>query len=177
MPARDHAGKAGTVSIEGEHATLRFQRRLDHPPEAVWAALTEPKDLAEWLMASQASVEPRLGGRIALRAGPSQLQVSGRILAWDPPRVFEHEFHVAPHESVPLGERAIVRYELAREGRGTLLTLTFRQLSKGTAMGFAPGEHVLLDRLEAQLAGHALPDWARRFGEVQALYPGWPRPR
>ena len=36
----------GTVAIEGEYATLRYERRLSHPREVVWKAITDPKDLA-----------------------------------------------------------------------------------------------------------------------------------
>jgi len=42
-----------------------------------------------------------------------------------------------------------------------------------TARGFAPGTHVLLDRLEAQLDGQPLPQWMPRFEELMALYPQW----
>ncbi len=36
----------GTVTIEGGYATLRYERRLPQPPEAVWKAITDPKELA-----------------------------------------------------------------------------------------------------------------------------------
>jgi hypothetical protein len=35
----------GTVTIEGEYATLRYERRLSHPREVVWRAITDPKAL------------------------------------------------------------------------------------------------------------------------------------
>jgi len=36
----------GTVAIEGDYAMLRFERRLTHPREIVWKAITAPKELA-----------------------------------------------------------------------------------------------------------------------------------
>jgi len=39
--------------------TLRFERRLAHPPERVWRALTDPAELAIWLVAA-AELEPRV---------------------------------------------------------------------------------------------------------------------
>ncbi len=72
---------------------------------------------------------------------------------------------------MPSGEDAIVRWELVRDGRDTLLTLTHRNLTRRTAVGVAPATHVLLDRLAAQLDGQRLPDMRQRFVEVQGHYP------
>jgi uncharacterized protein YndB with AHSA1/START domain len=63
--------------------TLRFERRLEHPPERVWRALTDPGELAVWLVAA-AELEPRLDGAVTLRwAGDAS--ATGRIVAWQPP--------------------------------------------------------------------------------------------
>jgi hypothetical protein len=60
----------------------------------------------------------------------------------------------------------VVRYELSRDGAGTLLRFTHRGLSVPGARGFHPGTHAFLDRLAAQLAGQPLPDWQQRYREV-----------
>ena len=39
----------GIVTIEGEYATLNYERRLSHPREIVWKAITDPKELAGWM--------------------------------------------------------------------------------------------------------------------------------
>jgi hypothetical protein len=108
--------------------------------------------------------------------GPAQFHWTGKVMVWDPPRVFEYEFNVDPRPELPEGERTVVRWELASAGSGTSLTLTHRHLTQRTASGFAPGTHVLLDRLAGQLAGGSLPDWMSRYAEVQGLYPAWQRP-
>src|SRR4051812_36994712 len=36
------------LSSDGSRSVLRMQRRLAHPPERMWAALTESDRLAEW---------------------------------------------------------------------------------------------------------------------------------
>jgi uncharacterized protein YndB with AHSA1/START domain len=41
----------GTVQQVDGRYVLRFERRLNHPVEKVWAALTESDRLAEWLAA------------------------------------------------------------------------------------------------------------------------------
>jgi hypothetical protein len=71
------------------------------------------------------------------------------------------------------GENAIFRYELTPQGKTTLLTVTYQRITMNTARGFAPGGHVLLDRLEAQLNGKPMPEWMPRFQELLANYPAW----
>jgi uncharacterized protein YndB with AHSA1/START domain len=164
------ADRLGQVEVEGDYATLNFQRRLPHPPEAVWEALTESKQLAKWYM-TRARIDGRVGGTIDFWAGPSQFHVTGSILAWDPPRVFEHEWNVEPRPELPKGERGVIRWELVREGDGTVLSLTHRHLTWQTSTGFAPGTHAFLDRLEAQLENAPLPDWRRRVEELRTSYP------
>lgn len=163
----------GTVTIEGGYATLRYERRLPHPPEAVWKAITDPKELAAWFN-TKATIEGRPGGRIDFISAPAGFHTTGRILTWDPPRVFEHEWLMDPHPHLPKGEsESTIRWELVGDGTSTLLTVTHRRLTRGTALGFAPGMHAFLDRLAAQLGGEKLPDWQERFDAVKASYPAW----
>ena len=160
----------GAVIVEGERATLVFRRHLSHPPEAVWRALTDPAELSSWYM-TKASLDARAGGTIDFVAGPSRLHVTGRILTWDPPRVFEHEWKVAPRGELPSGEDSVIRWELLQEGNGTLLHLEHRKLNSQTALGFAPGTHAFMDRLEAQLDGRPIPNWQERYKQVAPGYP------
>jgi len=90
-----------------------------------------------------------------------------------PPHVFEYEWKVAPVAEMPLGQNAIFRYELTPQGSSTLLTVTYRRLTKQSAPGFLPGTHAFLDRLEAQLDEEPLPDWTSRFTELLSQYPAW----
>ncbi len=161
---------AGTIELEGEHATLVFERTLAHPPEAIWAALTEPEQLRHWFTATLARIDGRPGGSIEMVAGPAQIRSTGRILTWDPPRVLEYEWNAAPRPELPSGEASVVRWELSRDGAATRLRLVHRRLTRRTAMGFAPGLHAFLDRLAAQLDGAPLPGWMERFAEVAPAY-------
>ena len=163
------ASRMGQVKVEGDYATLTFERRLPHPPEVVWRPLTEKEQLARWYM-TKAQLDGRVGGTIDYWSGLAQFHVTGKILAWDPPRVFEHEWNVEPRPELPNGERAVIRWELAREGDGTRLNLTHRHLSRQISMGFAPGSHVFLDRLEAQLDGAPLPDFRKGVEGLRMSY-------
>jgi uncharacterized protein YndB with AHSA1/START domain len=163
----------GTVTIEGEYATLRYERRLSHPREVVWKAITEPKELAGW-MNTKAVIDGSNGGTIDFVNTVSGFRTTGRILSWNPKRVFEHEWHIAPNPSLPDGElEAIIRWELKQDGdsNDTLLILTHSRLTKLTSLRFAPGWHAYLDRLEASLNNEVPPDWMQRLAEVKELYP------
>ena len=39
----------GTITVEDEHGTLKYERRLSHPREIVWKAITDPKEIFRWL--------------------------------------------------------------------------------------------------------------------------------
>jgi uncharacterized protein YndB with AHSA1/START domain len=170
----NYQNQNGTVTIEGEYATLRFERLLAHPREVVWKAITDPRELATWFN-TKAVIDGRNGGTIDFVSAPAGFHTTGRILVWDPPRVFEHEWHIAPHPQLPKGEPdAVIRWELVRDGDSkTILIVTFSRLIKSTALGFAPGMHAFLDRLVAQLDHKMLPDWMEQYAAVKGSYPSW----
>lgn len=118
-----------------------------------------------------ATIDGRTGGSIDFRTGPGQIHATGRILVWEPPRIFEYEWKVKPWGRMPQGEDAVVRWELRAEGEETVLTLTHRNLTRRSALGAAPSTHVVLERLAAQLAGLPFGDFRERVAEVQGLYP------
>lgn len=111
----------GTLILEGGTATLRFERRLPHPIETVWAAITEPGARARWFGPSR--IDSRPGGLIDTAPDDPPVpeamkRVQGRILTRDPPHVFEHEW------IQPIVEPGVVRYDLRADGEATILTLT-----------------------------------------------------
>lgn len=163
----------GSSVVDGEHATLTFHRRYPHRIEHVWEAISTYEGLSQWLMCSRAEIEPRVGGRIELVTGPTAYHSTGRILAWEPPRLFAFEWNVAPLPEMPRGEQAVFRFELTARGDDTQLVVIYSRLTKQTAVGFLPGLHAFLDRLAAQLDRAPLPDWLARFAALQADYPEW----
>jgi uncharacterized protein YndB with AHSA1/START domain len=161
------------MEVQGDRATLVLRRFLRHPPMTVWRAITEPEQIRQWFL-TLAVVDGREGGKVDLVTGQSQVHATGRILTWDPPRVYEHEWNVTKEESrLHTGEQTVIRWELsAREG-GTLLVLTHRGLSRKAANVFQHGVPGFLDRLEALLDGKPLPDWERSVQESRRTrHPG-----
>lgn len=160
----------GELTVDGDRTTMTFRRRLPHPVEVVWAALTDPLERKAWF--GETVIDGRTGGSIEMvpdepRAAPDAKRLTGRILVWDPPYVLEHEWHQR------IVEDSVVRYELRPDGDGTLLVFTHTGLSDPNARGFIPGTHAFLDRLEAHLAGTDLPVWSDRYAEVAPAYPSW----
>lgn len=167
--------RRGNLVEDGEYATLTFRRVYRHAPEPVWDAIATPEGLREWLMCTHAVIEPRVGGRIELISGQARYHSTGKVLAWEPPRLLEYEWNVRPVPEMPRGEHATFRYELTPQGDSTHVLVTYRRITLQTAGGFLPGVHAFLDRLEAQLDGRAQPDWMQRFAELRAEYPEWSR--
>jgi uncharacterized protein YndB with AHSA1/START domain len=162
------SAREGRLVVEGDRAVLHFERRFAYPIETVWSAITEPAHRDRWM--GKTVIDPRPGGAIETVASgpplpPDQKRMTGRILVWDPPRVFEHEWHQ------PIVEPGVVRYELEPDGDETLLRFTHRGLGVPNASGFRPGTQAFLDRLEAHLAGDPLPNWADRYRDIAGVSP------
>jgi uncharacterized protein YndB with AHSA1/START domain len=160
--------RTGTITMDGDVAVISFRRRMPYPIESVWRAITDPDDRAGWF--GPTTIEPREGGRIESvptepPAADEQKRMTGRILTWDPPRLFEHEAHQR------IVEAGVVRWELEPDGTdATYVSYSHRGLSARNATGFLPGSHAFVDRLEAHLAGEPVPGWQARYDEVAALY-------
>lgn len=159
----------GIIDIDGDRAIISFERHLPHPIDAVWAAITDPAQRRAWFGETVLDTE---AGTIEMLpedppAADDAKRMTGRILVWEPPHVFEHEWHQR------IVEDGVVRYELSETPTGTLLKFTHRGLSVRNARGFIPGTHAFFDRLDAYLAGAEPPAWSQRFAALAPSYPSW----
>jgi deazaflavin-dependent oxidoreductase (nitroreductase family) len=141
----------GTVHTAAATTIIRFERHLNHRIGTVWAALTEPDQLPQWL-AFPAEIELRVGGRVHLV--PGQLTVDSTVTALDPPHRLEYGWHDRSNENVK------VRWELTPHDGGTRLVFTEAfptALADPDRVSGGPAElaawHLVLDRLEATLGG------------------------
>jgi uncharacterized protein YndB with AHSA1/START domain len=130
-------------SIDGRPA-LRFERRIAHPVEAVWGAITEPAELEQWFPTTVAG-EMRTGGKLAFTFAEHDLPaMAGTVTDYEPQTslaFFWGEDHL--------------RFELspADGGAQTDLRLTVLLDSADKAARDGAGWHVCLDRLVASLDG------------------------
>ncbi|MGA7923292.1 MAG: SRPBCC domain-containing protein [Thermoplasmata archaeon] len=160
-PSSPREGAPGSVDGPGllheddERAIVTFQRLLHHPIEEVWAAITDPEELETWSLV-KVSREPS-HGRLEMRYA-NGLRAGGRVLEWNPPRVYEYEWNVDPGQALPRGETSIVRWELSPRNEGTLLVVTHRKLTRPTAEVLVRGLRVFLDRLSAHMDGRPIPE-------------------
>ncbi|MDN5847575.1 MAG: SRPBCC domain-containing protein [Candidatus Nitrosocosmicus sp.] len=164
----------GTIAVEGKYGTIKFERRLKHPKELVWKAITDQREIFRWLPDYKGTFDGYKGGTIDLLNVVSGSHVTGNIRVCDLHRVFEHEWFIAPNQMFTHGEpESVIRLELKQNDGSTsdtLLIMTHNCLTKSTALTLAPGWHAYLDRLEAILDNQVPPNWAHRFAEVKELY-------
>jgi uncharacterized protein YndB with AHSA1/START domain len=131
------------MKVDGRPA-VRFERRLSHPQDAVWRAITVPGELAKWFP-SAVEVDLRVGGQMAFTFPMEGVEpMDGEVLALDPPRRFwfmwgedELRFDLEPIDG----------------GDGTLLRFTDVLGDEGKAARDGAGWHVCLDTLDKHLAG------------------------
>lgn len=142
-----NAKSKGTLIIEEKYGTLEYERRLSHPREIVWKAITDPKEISGLMSNYKGVVDGYTGGAINFVNTVSGSHITGDILALDPHRYFEYEWHVSPSQSFYHGEpESVIRWELKQDGDSvTLLTLTHSRLTKPTSLSFAPSWHAYLD--------------------------------
>ena len=152
----------GTLARQGDRWTLPFTRKLAHPREKVWRAVTEPEHLAVWY--PQEIVGERKAGAPLrfVSHGDSGDGFDGQMLVFDPPAVMEFTWGTD-----------LLRIELAADGAGTVLTLTDTFDDLGKAARDAAGWHECLDRLSDDLdKGELSFRPGERWAEVHPRYVG-----
>ncbi len=163
----DMKGPLGRVH-PGDPPALEFVRRLAHPMEKVWRALTEREHLRSW-MPCDIIGERREGAELRLPFWPEVLEhhgfddpgLAGIIRVWEPPQVFEWSW-----------DTDVVRFELEPDGDHTVLTLRTWLSGKdaGTAQT-AAGYHVCLDHLAQVLDTGSAPSVAETDpSDLEARY-------
>ncbi len=136
----------GTLeTLRDGSSQLRFTRALAHPPEKVWAAITEPEHLAHWFPTT-IDGERAAGAQLRFTFPGGQFPpFEGEMLTYEPPSVME--FRWGPD---------VIRLELAPiEEGGTVLTLLDTLEERGKAARDGAGWHTCLDALERELGDDA----------------------
>ena len=152
----------GLVRQTDDGFDLVFERRIARPADKVWAALTVPERIADWL--AQAEVDLRLGGVFRLKFPAHDDSMEGRIVELDPPRRIAWTW---PDEKHP---DSVVRWELSPDGAGCRLTLTQTRLQRPELPDVAAGWHTHLECLPGAADGINTPWRAAREREIRALY-------
>ncbi len=155
--------RLGDIRKTADGYDIVFERRLAQPIEKVWAALTVPERISQWLM-TRTEVDLRIGGRFALDWIGEDYRMAGVITALEPPRLIAWTW---PHEEHP---DSVVRWELTPDGAGCRLTLTQTNMRLPHLLNVAGGWHAYLECLPGA-AGDDLTPWsAAREAEVFKRY-------
>ena len=137
----------GRLTEAGDRWQLEFTRRLPHPPEKVWRALTEAEHLRAWFP-HEIHGERAAGAPLRfVFPGDQDDGFDGEMVTYDPPTLLEMRWG-ADH----------LRFELTPDGDGTVLVLRDTFDDKGKAARDAAGWHECLDLLELDLGGNE-PAW------------------
>ena len=138
-------------TVDGRPA-LRLERRLGHPVERVWRAVTEPAELARWFV-SEVPWTPRLGETFEAYGQ------SGRITALEP-----------PHRIAWTWGPESYGFELSADGDGCRLVFTHVfDPAHGPDWQHAAGWEAYFDRLDAHLAGGFLSEEDAHAGMEERL--------
>jgi uncharacterized protein YndB with AHSA1/START domain len=156
----------GILEPDGDRWRLRFTRSLRQAPETVWRALTEPEHLVAWFP-QRITGRWEVGARLRFESQYGDFE--GEVLAVRPPSLLEFRWGTD-----------ILRFEVAPDADGSVLTLLDSFAELGKAARDAAGWHVCLDALEQELAGerrsgapgerweHVHPMYVERFGAEAA---------
>jgi uncharacterized protein YndB with AHSA1/START domain len=150
MSASDAAGGYGTLERAGDVSILRYERRLAHPQQTVWRALTEEAELAAWFPTTIEGARGRGAPlHFAFRQGEGE-SFDGEMLAFVPPSLMQLRWadDVLRFELEPLPDTA---------SSGCILRLTVTFPEYGKAARDAAGWHVCLEQLVALCDGTDLP--------------------
>jgi uncharacterized protein YndB with AHSA1/START domain len=153
----------GTVTNFDESATVRFERILDATIDAVWKALTDPKDIAVWL--APARLDRHTGGAVDIDFGDNG-KVAGAITEIESPHTLEYTWTFTGEPD------SVLRFELTTDGAKTRLVLEHRLLPPDQAVGYGAGWHAHLDMLESHITNGESVDWDERFNGVLGTYAG-----
>ena len=114
---KDDDSTDGTVTQDGRHAVIRFERHLPYRVDEVWPALTEPARALQWW--GDLDIDPRPGGRFNLTwLNPTpdgdRLTMHATVTVFDPPRLLETSGDT----------HGVLRWELSPQDGGTVLVFT-----------------------------------------------------
>ena len=135
----------GTVQQVAGGSVVRFERHMPCTADEVWAALTEPKKLVEWLAAAE--IELTAGGRIQLSFANTGDVMNGKVMQVQPSSVLAYTWNSED------ANESVVRWELTPEADGCLLVLTHTIRVPERLSYMLAGWHVHLDLLAETLAG------------------------
>ncbi len=157
----------GIIERTSDGTAVRFDRLIERPVEKIWAALTDPKILSNWI--GTVDVELRVGGRYVVHFRDSRNVMTGTITRFEPQRLLEYTW-LESHIPVP---QSTVRWELQPEGTCCRLKLTHTVPATGPweeIVGYAGGWQDFLENIPRASDGEFVPYDHENFKGLDKLY-------
>lgn len=151
----------GVIRKLADGYEIVFVRRLARPIDKVWAALTVPERIADWLgvVTPEPGAGLDVGAQFELRFPQNDYRTMCEVVAMDAPRLFAWTWGL-PEGPARLEDA--VRFKLAPDGDGCILTLTNGGLARQDLKSVAAGWHTHLEGLEGAADGVRSPWSAER---------------
>lgn len=134
---------ASTIITPDQDAVVS-EIHIAAPPERVFQALVDPKQVMSWWNSEQCPIEsfamePKKGGRWTYDTkkgtlnvnGVTQFHCEGEVLEYDPPRRLAYSWVANWHDDK--SRRTVVRWELTPKAGGTQLRITHSGLAQESA--------------------------------------------
>ena len=128
----------GALLRQGDAYALRFERRLSHPIDVVWRAITETDELEHWFP-SQVQADLRVGGRMTftfesmpLPDGPMTMR--GEVTEFDPPRRLVHGWRSLYSPELAAEKTSRVTWEIEPQDGGYCLLRVVHDQLEGAPM-------------------------------------------
>ena len=160
----------GTLEEVDGRSVVRFERTYAHPIERVWAALTDPDELAHWYPTTiEGDLEAGPGAALRFEFRFEGIDgFDGHLDEYDPPRILA--FHWGPDA---------LRWELHPTAEGCRLEFTDSFSTIEKAARDSTGWHVCLAQLDDRLVGGSMPaptdempdEWKGLFEVYADRYP------
>lgn len=152
----------GTIE-QGEGVyRARLERLLPHSPAAVWAMLTDPAKMIDWLAPGE--IELKEGGAAKLNFVDSGIVIDSTVTAFEPDRVLEYSW------SSPGEPERPVRYEIQPEGDETRLVLELTTPDDEDIARSCAGWEAHLMMLLAAIEGVPIKFPFERFQSTREVY-------
>lgn len=93
-------------------------------PEKVWQALTSAEFTRQYFFGRSVEIEPKAGGEFILRMPDGRVDVKGKVVEWDPPRLLSVTWRVEWIEEMRKLPECLVTYQIDALGDAVRLTMT-----------------------------------------------------
>jgi uncharacterized protein YndB with AHSA1/START domain len=150
----------GRYDASGGRPTLRFERTVGRPIDAVWRTISEPGEMARWFPTEVRGELTTPGARLQFAFPDDDVLHRGEVLEIDPPRLLAFTWF-----------DDVLRVELEAAGDGaTTLRFSHEIVEIDAAARTMAGWTVCLDRLEAAASGSGEPSGPDATAQWQAHY-------